>query len=61
MAGAIASALDMALIFDGGHNLTRVYYGTDTRASGLLIGASVAIALALWRSRPAPGERERPR
>ena len=59
VAGAIASALDMALIFDGGHNLTRVYYGTDTRASGLLIGASVAIALALWRSRPRP-ESERP-
>ena len=54
VAGAIASSLDMALIFDGGRNLTRVYYGTDTRASGLLIGASVAIALALWRSRPRP-------
>jgi peptidoglycan/LPS O-acetylase OafA/YrhL len=54
LAGAIASALDMALIFDGGHNLTRVYYGTDTRASGLLIGASVAIALALRRASQRP-------
>jgi peptidoglycan/LPS O-acetylase OafA/YrhL len=49
LAGALASALDMALMFDGGRNLTRVYYGTDTRASGLLIGASVAIGLALLR------------
>ena len=57
VAGAIASALDMALIFEGGRNLTRVYYGTDTRASGLLIGASVAIALALVRERPRPATR----
>ena len=51
VAGAIASALDMALMFEGGRNLTRVYYGTDTRASGLLIGASLAIALAILRAR----------
>jgi peptidoglycan/LPS O-acetylase OafA/YrhL len=51
LAGAIASAIDVALMFDGGHNLTRVYYGTDTRASGLLIGASLAIGLALVRRR----------
>ena len=57
LAGAVASALDMALMFDGGRNLTRVYYGTDTRASGLLIGASLAIGLALLRhgGRPALG------
>jgi peptidoglycan/LPS O-acetylase OafA/YrhL len=49
VAGAAASALDMALLFDGGKNLNRVYYGTDTRAFGLLIGASVAIGFALLR------------
>lgn len=47
--GALASTLDMALLFDGGRNLNRIYYGTDTRASGLLIGASLAIGLAIVR------------
>ena len=49
LAGAAASALDMALLFDGGQNLNRIYYGTDTRAFGLLIGASLAIGFALFR------------
>jgi peptidoglycan/LPS O-acetylase OafA/YrhL len=53
MAGALASAVDIALRFDGGHGLDRVYYGTDTRAGGLLIGASLAIALALRGARDA--------
>jgi peptidoglycan/LPS O-acetylase OafA/YrhL len=51
LVGALASALDMALLFDGGRNLDRIYYGTDTRASGLLIGASLAIGVALLRGR----------
>jgi len=50
VAGAVASAIDTALLFDGGKHLDRVYYGTDTRASSLLIGASLAIAMAIWRS-----------
>jgi len=50
VAGAVASALDTALQFDGGRNLDRVYYGTDTRAASLLIGASLAIGLAIWRA-----------
>jgi peptidoglycan/LPS O-acetylase OafA/YrhL len=53
LAGAFASALDMALLFHGGRNLNRVYYGTDTRAFGLLTGASLAVALALGRQRMA--------
>ncbi len=55
LAGAFASALDMALLFDGGQNLNRIYYGTDTRAFGLLIGASLAIGLALVRVRQTAG------
>ncbi len=51
--GAIASAIEMALLFDGGRGLDRVYYGTDTRAFSLLAGASLAIALAALRRRPA--------
>jgi len=51
LAGALASAIDTALLFDGGRNLDRVYYGTDTRAASLLIGASLAIALAILGTR----------
>jgi peptidoglycan/LPS O-acetylase OafA/YrhL len=46
IAGAIASAVAMALLFDGGTGLDRVYYGTDTRAQAVLIGAALAICLA---------------
>ena len=49
--GVVASAVDTALLFDGGRNLDRVYYGTDTRAASLLIGASLAIGMAIWRAR----------
>ncbi|HSC02427.1 MAG TPA: acyltransferase family protein [Solirubrobacteraceae bacterium] len=51
VAGLVASAVDMALLFDGGKNLNRIYYGTDTRAFGLLIGATLAVALPLARER----------
>jgi peptidoglycan/LPS O-acetylase OafA/YrhL len=44
--GALASAVDMGLLFDGGRGIDRVYYGTDTRAFSLLIGC----ALAAWRT-----------
>jgi peptidoglycan/LPS O-acetylase OafA/YrhL len=50
VAGVVGSAVDTALLFDGGRNLDRVYYGTDTRAASLLIGASLAIGLAIWRA-----------
>ena len=55
--GAAASALETALLFDGGRGLDRVYYGTDTRASSLLIGATLAIALAIRRRWPAASRR----
>lgn len=48
LAGAAASALAMALIYQPGVDPSRVYYGTDTRAFALLIGAVLAIA---WPSR----------
>ncbi len=47
---AAASALAMALIYQPGTDPSRVYYGTDTRAFGLLIGAVLALA---WPSRRA--------
>ena len=47
---ACASALAMAVIYQPGTDPSRVYYGTDTRAFGLLIGAVLALA---WPSRNA--------
>jgi peptidoglycan/LPS O-acetylase OafA/YrhL len=48
--GAVASAVEMALLYQP-TNPTRVYFGTDTHAQSLLIGAALAVALVLWRER----------
>jgi peptidoglycan/LPS O-acetylase OafA/YrhL len=56
VAGALASAGEMALLFHAGSGLNRVYYGTDTRAQGLLAGAALACGLALWNRRDAAGD-----
>ncbi len=42
--GALASAVWMALLFHHGAGATRLYFGTDTRAQDVLVGA----AAALW-------------
>ncbi len=42
---AAASAAAMALLFTPGEDPTRVYYGTDTHAFGLLIGALLSLLL----------------
>ncbi|WP_106766466.1 acyltransferase family protein [Paenibacillus faecalis] len=41
------SAIGMALIYEPGTDPSRVYFGTDTRAFGLLIGSALAI---IWPS-----------
>ncbi|PGS51757.1 acyltransferase family protein [Bacillus sp. AFS041924] len=46
--GAVVSALLMAILFHPGSDPSRVYYGTDTRAFSLLIGAALAL---VWPSR----------
>jgi len=46
--GVIISAVSMALIYQPGMDPNRVYYGTDTRAFALLIGAALAF---VWPSR----------
>jgi peptidoglycan/LPS O-acetylase OafA/YrhL len=51
--GALASAVAMALLYAPGVDPSRIYYGTDTRATGLLCGAALAL---LW----SPGEKNRP-
>ncbi|HEX9466985.1 MAG TPA: acyltransferase, partial [Acidimicrobiia bacterium] len=43
----VASATLMALLFHHGHDPSRVYYGTDTRAQSLLMGAVLGIVLFL--------------
>ena len=43
---AAASAILMAILFTPGQDATRVYYGTDTHAFGLMIGAAMAISAA---------------
>ncbi|WP_100331229.1 acyltransferase family protein [Bacillus xiapuensis] len=46
--GGVISALLMAFMYEPGSDPSRVYYGTDTRAFSLLIGAALAI---VWPSR----------
>ena len=48
--GALASAIEMALLYSGA-DVNRVYYGTDTRAQSLLVGAALAVSLSLWADR----------
>lgn len=53
--GTAASAVTMAVLYRGGAGAARVYYGTDTRAQALLIGATLAVLMAepfAWRRRP---------
>lgn len=42
---ACASAIAMIVLHDPGADASRVYYGTDTHAFGLLLGATLAIAM----------------
>lgn len=41
----VSSAVEMAVLFRPAHDTARVYYGTDTRAQSLLIGAALALVL----------------
>jgi peptidoglycan/LPS O-acetylase OafA/YrhL len=45
--GACASAIEMAALYSPA-DVDRVYYGTDTRAQSLLVGAALAVGLSLW-------------
>ena len=44
--GAVASMVWMAVLFEPAMDPSRAYYGTDTRASGLLLGAALAL---VWK------------
>jgi peptidoglycan/LPS O-acetylase OafA/YrhL len=53
---AAASAIAMAAIYMPGTDPSRVYYGTDTHASALLIGAAIALSFPLRQLRTAQRE-----
>ena len=46
--GAIASAVDMRLLYSSGASVMRLYEGTDTRCQDILVGAALAIGMAIW-------------
>ena len=45
--GAVASAIWMAVLYVPGGDPSRVYYGTDTRAQAMLIGAALSVVVLL--------------
>jgi peptidoglycan/LPS O-acetylase OafA/YrhL len=46
--GAVASSAWMAILFQASQDPSRVYFGTDTHAGGLLLGSALAIAFPPW-------------
>lgn len=46
---AVISALAMTLLYVPGTDPSRVYYGTDTRAFAILIGAALAVIWPSWK------------
>ena len=59
LAGAALSAVAMAAIYVPGGDPSRVYYGTDTHASALFIGAALAFAWPLRQLQAAPRQQAR--
>ncbi len=52
--GALLSALEMALLYNPA-DVNRLYFGTDTHAQSVLVGASLAVGLAMWAERRRKG------
>ena len=50
LAGAASSALLMAILYQPELDPSRIYFGTDTRATGLLLGAALAFVWVPGRS-----------
>jgi peptidoglycan/LPS O-acetylase OafA/YrhL len=46
--GALVSSIEMAILYHPSLDPSRIYYGTDTRAAGLLFGCALAM---VWPSR----------
>ncbi|MDQ4090313.1 MAG: acyltransferase [Actinomycetota bacterium] len=54
IAGAAASAALMAVLYEPGTDPSRVYYGTDTRAGAILLGAALACVWTPSKLKPEP-------
>jgi peptidoglycan/LPS O-acetylase OafA/YrhL len=54
LVAAALSAIDMALLYHPGHDPSRAYFGTDSRAQELLVGAALGIGLARGRDARLP-------
>jgi peptidoglycan/LPS O-acetylase OafA/YrhL/lysophospholipase L1-like esterase len=60
LVGVAASAIEMAVLFHPfAADYGRVFYGTDTRAQALLVGAALAFVWAPWRLSSQTGRRAR--
>jgi hypothetical protein len=57
LGAALLSSVVMAVLFHTGHDPSSVYYGTETRASGLLVGAALAVVWRPWLTRRRPNRR----
>ena len=55
--GALASALEMAVLYNP-TNINRLYFGTDTHAQSVLVGATLALSLAWWAERRRRGDEQ---
>lgn len=55
VAGIVGSTLLLMALYAPGADPTRLYYGTDTRAAGLLVGVALAFVWSPWRLRSSTG------
>ena len=51
IAGALGSAIEMALLYHPATNPTRIYFGTDTHAQSILVGSVLACSMTLIQMR----------
>ena len=49
--GALASAMEMALLYHPAANTTRLYFGTDTHAQSILVGSVLACSMTIIQMR----------
>jgi peptidoglycan/LPS O-acetylase OafA/YrhL len=52
LGAAMLSTALMAVLHDGAGSIPRVYFGTDTRATPILLGCALAAAVAAWGEVP---------
>jgi peptidoglycan/LPS O-acetylase OafA/YrhL len=48
LGGAVMSVAAMAVLYEPGRDPSRVYFGTDTRGSSILLGAGLAAVHRMW-------------